>query len=228
MGLQTLLAALVEAAPAPDIIGPAVPPIPSVLIDQSVIIAAIVAISSMTAPILLAWMTNRTRHQERMEDYARQDQVAKKAEEVAKQAAVAADLLAVQQRAATTQVKQTAELLVASNERADTNATATNIKLDVIHTLVNSNMTAAMQAEYDATVREAAMMREVVSLKQAAGHDPTIETLAAIEATDKKIADLRAALADRLKATEQAATDHPAGTNSDAVLGTFTGTIVKP
>ncbi len=75
----------------------------------------------------------------------------------------------------------------------------TNTKLDVIHTLVNSNMTAAMQAEHDATVRELAMMREVAALHQNAGQRPSVDTLAAIKSTEDKIAELQAALKDRLK-----------------------------
>lgn len=81
-----------------------------------------------------------------------------------------------------------------------TNATrTTNYKLDVIHTLVNSNMTAAMQAELDATVRQLALMREVTELKKTAGHDPSEETLAALELTRVKISELRAVLRDRLR-----------------------------
>lgn len=76
-------------------------------------------------------------------------------------------------------------------------AMITNSKLDVIHTLVNSNMTAAMQAELDATVRELALMREVIALKSEHGRDPSADALAAIESTTKKIAELRAVLADR-------------------------------
>lgn len=84
----------------------------------------------------------------------------------------------------------------------------TNGKLDVIHTLVNSNMTAAMQAELDAIRREIVMMREVVALNLAAGREPTVEALAAIEATQVKITTLEAQLADRATATENAARLH--------------------
>jgi hypothetical protein len=75
-----------------------------------------------------------------------------------------------------------------------------NGKLNTIHTLVNSNMTASMQAELDATKRELAMMHEVIDLKKRAGHDPTPGALEAITFTEGQIADLRARLDDRLKA----------------------------
>lgn len=74
---------------------------------------------------------------------------------------------------------------------------AFNGKLDVIHILVNSNMTAAMQAEYDATFRELAMMREVMELKKNAGLEPTLDVLTAINATQVKLAELAVALQDR-------------------------------
>jgi len=141
---------------------------------ENVWIALIVAVTSMVSPLLLAALTNRHRHKEKLEDYARQDEVAAKAAEAAR-------------------------LLLAANERVAETAKVTNGKLDVIHTLVNSNMTAAMQAELDATIREHAMMIEVVALKQSAGHEPSVTSLAAIEATERKIAELQAALRDRLK-----------------------------
>jgi uncharacterized membrane protein len=87
---------------------------------------------------------------------------------------------------------------------ARTASEKTNEKLDVIHTLVNSNMTAAMQAELDAIRREIVMMREVVALNLAAGREPTVEALAAIEATKLKITALEAQLAYRAAAVEAA------------------------
>jgi len=141
---------------------------------ESVLIAFIVAVASMLSSLLLATLTNRQRRREKLEDYARQDAVADKAAEAAK-------------------------LLLAANERVAETAKITNGKLDVIHTLVNSNMTAAMQSELDATVREHAMMVEVVALKRNAGQEPNVTSLAAIEATERKIAELQAALRDRLK-----------------------------
>ncbi len=89
--------------------------------------------------------------------------------------------------------------LLASNEQLKVTGGVANDKLDAIHTLVNSNMTAAMQAELDATVRELAMMREVIGLNKAAGREPTAESLAAKEMTKTRIAELQATLADRLR-----------------------------
>lgn len=81
-------------------------------------------------------------------------------------------------------------------------ARQTVVRLNVIHTLVNSNMTAHMQSELDAIVRELAMMREVSRLHEDAGRAPTEETLAAIQLTESKVAELRAVLSDRYRAQD--------------------------
>lgn len=78
-------------------------------------------------------------------------------------------------------------------------ATPLNRKLKVVHALVNSNMTAHMQSELDATVRELAMMREVARLHEEAGRDATDETRSAIDLTEARVAELRAVLHDRFQ-----------------------------
>lgn len=144
---------------------------------------AVALLVAVIGPLLLSWLNGRQRKVEKREDYVRQDEIANRATEVAEQA------------------KKAAVLLVEDNRRVAKTAAAaaqqTFGKLDEIHTLVNSNMTAAMQAELDATVREVAMMREVVALHKAAGRKPSAEAAAAIAATEAKIAELRATLEDR-------------------------------
>jgi hypothetical protein len=76
-------------------------------------------------------------------------------------------------------------------------------QLHQIHTLVNSNLTASMRAELEASVRDVASMREVIALKKVAGHDPSEEALQAAAAADARIAELRASLGDRMQATER-------------------------
>lgn len=75
-------------------------------------------------------------------------------------------------------------------------------QLHQIHTLVNSNLSASMRAELEATIRDAASMREVIELKRSVGRAPSAEATQAVEATDARIAELRAALRDRMQATE--------------------------
>jgi hypothetical protein len=141
-------------------------------------LAAIAAIAGMAsgiiAPIALAIIANRARSQEKREDWERQDAVAAQAAEAAK-------------------------LLLAANERVAKSTQATNGKLDVIHGLVNSNMTAALQDQLDTNIREVALMREVVALHRAQGRDPSKEALEAITLSEGKIGELRSQIADRLR-----------------------------
>jgi ABC-type multidrug transport system fused ATPase/permease subunit len=160
-------------------------------------IALIVAIPAMLSPVLMAWMTNRNRRQEKQEDYTRQDQVAATAAESARRLddnqAKAQEAL----RIVAAKAEETARLLKENNKAQADAAVVTQGQLKQIHTLVNSNMTAAMQGQYDATERELTMMLEVIALKKAAGHEPNIETLALVEATKGKISQLSAAITDR-------------------------------
>jgi hypothetical protein len=166
-------------------------------IDSGVEIALIVAVSSVISPLVLSILNNRSRRAEKLEDYARQDAVAAKAEEAAK-------LLLERQKVTASEAATVARKLLDANDRvadaakvAVETAQVTNTKLDLIHTLVNSNMTTAMKSEFDAVVRELAMMREVVILNKAAGREPSLDTLAAIKSTEGKITELRAVLSDR-------------------------------
>jgi hypothetical protein len=178
-------------------------------------VVAVVLFSSVTAPLILAARTERMHREDRKADYARQDKVAADAAEasdkareaaaaVAEQAAEAARLLLESQEQvaahaedARVQAEEAARLLLENNELVERTSAGISGKLGVIHDLVNSSMTAAMQAELDATRRELAMMREVVELNRQAGREPTVEALAAIEATSARIMELSAALRDR-------------------------------
>jgi hypothetical protein len=159
---------------------------------------------AVVAPLLLSWQQQRHRRQEREEDYARQDEVAEKVRLAADQAAEAAKLLLERQDQASEQSAERNRLLVEANERAADSAALTNGKLDQIHTLVNSNMTAAMQSELDATVALLDTLREVVALNEAAGRQPTAEAVGRIDAMQKKVDELSANLTDRLKQTAAA------------------------
>jgi hypothetical protein len=165
--------------------------------DPTVQVAMIVAVAGLLGPLLLALITNASHRRDKKQDYQRQDAVAA-------QAATAARLLKEQQERLADRVAVVSTNLRNSDQKvADTAAAAaetaqiTNKKLDVIHTLVNSQMTAAKQAQFEAVTRELAMMREVIALHQAAGRSPSIETLATIKATEEMVAELQAELADR-------------------------------
>lgn len=156
---------------------------------QTVLIALIVFTGSVIGPLLLALLTGRQRRKEKEQDYKRQDEVARRVEKVAKKAATAAG-----------RVSTVATTLVASNSE-------TNKKLDVIHTLVNSNMTKAMQGELDANIVTLASLKELIELKKAAGKEPTKEALSAIETVEKNIHELKLSMTDRAKQSKKAEQD---------------------
>ncbi len=187
--------------------------------NSSIIVAIIVAI---IAPAVMALLTGRQLRQGKEADWKRQDAVADqaavaaelllerqdavahKADLVAVQAAEAAKLLLERQDAVADQAAVAAELLVVANERVAKSAEEQAGKLDQIHTLVNSNMTASMQGELDATVAQAVLLEEVIEMRREAGKEPSPETEAALVLTKKKVEELRAALDDRVKNTEKA------------------------
>lgn len=80
------------------------------------------------------------------------------------------------------------------------NADKVNEKLDVIHTLVNSSMTAAIQSQYDDKVEKLAMMREMMRMSG----KPNADMTAAIKATEIKIAELKETLDERHRQDELA------------------------
>lgn len=139
---------------------------------MSTVIVAVIA--AVVGPGIMMLLSTHVRRSEKAQDWARQDEVAAKA---ARAVAVAEEVAA-----------GTATLLVESNN-----------KLDVIHTLVNSSLTAAMQSELDAVIEKLALKKENIELKAAAGQEPSPETVLAIEATTDRIGELRAGLSDRLR-----------------------------
>jgi hypothetical protein len=160
--------------------------------SDTIWLALIVAVPAMASPLLMAWLQNRHAAAKEDRDHERQDAVAERAEEVAR-------LLLERQEAVKAAAEKTARLLKENNRAVAETAAETHSQLKVIHTLVNSSMTAAIQAEHDATVRELAMMREVIALNNAAGREPSREALAAVDATEQKIDELKLSLSDRTK-----------------------------
>jgi hypothetical protein len=172
----------------------------------SLIAVAVVAIfSSVTAPIILSHRTERMHREDQLEQYRRED-------EVAREAKITAQALAGQQDTIIRQQKET------SRDARET-AQKTDGKLDVIHGLVNSTLSAAMTSEMDALVTSAAMMREVMDLKKSMGREPSREAVIALQSTEAKIAELRTALADRTKQAEALAS-HALAAASDRQAAT--------
>ena len=166
----------------------------------SLIAVAVVAIfSSITAPLILAHRTERMHREDQLADYQRQDEVAKEAKETAFAMAAQQDVIIRQQKDATEAARVRdghAEKLAAAV------AKSVDDKLDVLHGLANSTLSAAIESELGALETSLAMMNEVIDLKKAAGIEPTREAIIAMQATEAKIAELRATLADRLNQAE--------------------------
>lgn len=166
--------------------------------SDTIWLALIVAVPAMASPLLMAWLTNRHAAAKEERDHARQDAVAAEAATVAK-------LLLERQAEVSAATAEAAHLLKVNTKAVAETAAETHNQLKVIHTLVNSTLTAAIKAQYDATMRELAMMREVIDLKRKSGHEPSEDALAAVKATEATIAELRTILADRLAQTKAAA-----------------------
>lgn len=149
--------------------------------DVSLQIALIVA----AGPVATVIVTAVLRLWEKKIEYARQD-------EVARAAKAASDELIKGQKAA-------AELLLANNEQVAHVGEETQKQIKVVHSLLNSEKTAAKRESLDTNVSQLASLREIVDLKKTSGHQPTAEALAAIEALCTKIDVMKKELVEREK-----------------------------
>lgn len=151
---------------------------------------ALAVVISVIAPLVLSIVTNRNQRNMKELDWARQDKVAADVAESTRQMLERTDKAAEQ-------AKKAAALLVESNKTAAVNSLKVQGQLHEIHTLVNSNLTASIQAELDSTTRELAGLNEIISLTHAAGREPSPATVAAISAAEARLIELTATLADR-------------------------------
>jgi hypothetical protein len=147
----------------------------------------VAAFGTVIGPLLIAHLNNRQRVAEKQQDWARQDLVAAKVDKAAEQAAEAAELLRQRQEMVAAQAAEAARLLLAANERVAASAAETNGKLDVIHTLVNSNLTAAQQRELAAMMTMLTTMKEVVGLKERLKVTPSPASLEHIRNTQAQV-----------------------------------------
>lgn len=153
-------------------------------VNVAIILAAVlVAFSSAASAYIITAMTNKQRRREMAIEEAHRERLAGLA-------------------------SQQTNLLISTNEAisARTAADATTIegKLDVIHGLVNSGLTAAKQSEFEALTRELATLRELAELQRAAGRAVEAATTHAIEVTEQRRAELEAELRLRREADETA------------------------
>jgi hypothetical protein len=172
---------------------------------------AVLAIAVLAPIIVAIYMANRVdkRHREdRAADWQREDEKEAKrlkaAEEVAARAETAASDLAASQKKIADQAAVAAELLVASNERAAANAELTLGKLDQIdkqakriHTLVNSDMTAARQEQLDQIRITVTVLKRVIDLAAKNGIKPDKQDVESLARAESRVAELESILADR-------------------------------
>lgn len=153
-----------------------------------------IGVTGLMTAAIMSWLNSRSderkikaaadaKSKEKAEDYARQDEVAKRAEAARVQAEVAA------------------RLLLESNKTVAATAKEQGAKLDQIHILVNSEKTAGMERELLAVRTTILALEELSDLKRASGKEPSAAALKELEARRKQKSELEAQLADRLKQT---------------------------
>lgn len=177
-------------------------------------------IAAVIGPLLLAQLNAKQSRASKLEDYRRQDEVATKAKEVADAQAAAA--MAVANAAALTSKKaaqdaaQAAHALTLRQGETDQKLDILKDKVDVVHTLVNSQLSAAIKGELDSKVSEVAMVRELIDLKAQSGNPPSVETLEAVQMLDARITELKSVMFDRAEtlAASQVQTEQQAKSES--------------
>ena len=166
-------------------------------IATAIITAVSALIAGPVAALMLSWLTATQQRQKTLDDYARQDEVADRLERAA--------------MASRIRLEEVARLAAETAATQAATAVVTDSKLNVIHTLVNSQLSAALQNELDGLVREVAVIRELIELKRANGKEPTSDSLTILAASDSKIIELRQTLDNRAKETAKAAAAAAAG-----------------
>jgi hypothetical protein len=163
-------------------------------VDPAVIVTLVISVAgvifaSITAPLILARRTEQMHREDMLADYQRQDKVA---------AAAAAAVAAAQEQAREASAKL--DDLSAQTQR--------------IHTLVNSDMSAARQEELDQAESLIVVLRRVIGLAGERGLMPDPADADALERTERRRDQLRLILADRLaqfRASEAEARETEAG-----------------
>ena len=168
---------------------------PAVIVTLVISVAGVI-FASITAPLILAHRTERMHREDMLSDYQRQDKVA---------AAAAAAAVAAQEAA-----RQAQEQAVSAAAKLDDLSAQTQR----IHTLVNSDMTAARQEELDQAESLIVVLNRVIQLARDKGMMPDPSDIDALERTQRRRDQLELILADRLSqfhASEEEARHTPAG-----------------
>jgi hypothetical protein len=149
----------------------------------STIVSIVASVGAVCGPIVMAWLVNRNARLMKAADYERQDEVAARLN--ARQDEIAA-LAAMATRA---------------QEQA---AKMQSAKLEQIHSLVNSNLTAAMQDQLDTRQANLVLLTQALETRTRDGLPIDPQAAETLAATKVKIAELSAQLADRKRQTVEA------------------------
>lgn len=154
---------------------------PAVVVTLVVSVAGVI-FASITAPLILAHRTERMHREDQLADYKRQDEVAREA----KAAAIAA------QQAA---------------DKAQRQLESIGVQTQRIHTLVNSDMTAARQEELDQAEALIVALQRVIRLAREKGVQPEPSDVDQLQRTRARRDQLEQILADRLEQFKQTERD---------------------
>jgi hypothetical protein len=153
---------------------------------QSVIVVGVFALVN-------GFLVQRSKVRDRAADWARQDEVADKAQHQSELLLARQDTLAYEAQKANDTAKITMGKLQTVEDLGR-----------VTHALVNSDKTATMKDNKDQLGVTLVLMKEIVSLKEAQHIEPSEATLEAIVALETRIKTLQSNIDDRLKQQEQA------------------------
>lgn len=155
------------------------------------------AVIAMLSPLLLSWLTNRNAQKNRELEWARTDRVAELAAQTSEKMLKKQDTnIAV--------LEETAKAAAVATQQLDG-------QLKGIHTLVNSNLTTALQSELNSTERELEALREIRDIKRDAGKHISVEAASVIETAAKRAVELRGILNERRETDTVASAQASAG-----------------
>jgi hypothetical protein len=139
--------------------------------DSALKVAAVVGVLALVGQLGGSLIVGRQRRADKREDWARQDEVAAKADSVRVKAEAAA-------------------LLVKATKTQEGKLDDLSAGQAVIHGLVNSNITTLKEEALASSRRELVALSEVVDMLHAQGKEASTEALATLESTRERIAAL--------------------------------------
>ena len=156
-------------------------------------LAGVTLVQVLSLALINGWLGGRKetrdaaiKREEKQEEWRRQDVVAA-------QAAEAARLLLEAQRETIARTDKVARLTEQATRQ-------TSAKLEQIHVLVNSEMTAARTAERDTQQLLVLALKHSLTLSQALGHPPDKQELDALAVAEERIVKLNKIILDRNEA----------------------------